>query len=514
MAVTGIVDDLLHEAKAAEDVAAALFPFLNAIPQNSAEITGIMSELFAISSAVRDLSAGLSGRRYQGRVRYVLDQIYLVVPSLSATLDDIFYMFERLGITPNRGPQTYIRVWREIQSTFVAREASLSLLVRLEIYRTFLLELFNRLTGAPPGPCDLPTLQRQIENMRATEDGSIDEQFAGLSIHQAASGRPKLMHPSPLPQGRPRSSMPRNDNIYPPPPAPEAPPFDPPLSATTESSESVNPNHHWALDVFDGSQSITPFTTPGLFSRCDAKNVEGVDGGLSQFHRKIVDLDFDNAAVVIRLHYDPRDNRARVHCLAGFDRPEASKTQSWSPLSVLQVARTECCLRLSHVSRSSRTRIPWATLRFPSYERLVLFYCTFIALKCQGPPDVKISSDEYKIAGEIELHAWKIVDDDFQHALRIFKDKDSRGVRLQASVLSGELKGMPVWTAFITRYLGVQSWMKRIRTKVVQLKELRPYVFSSDYMPPRGKRGEHELRFKSAEDAVDFTASVNAIKRN
>jgi hypothetical protein len=34
----------------------------------------------------------------------------------------------------------------------------------------------------------------------------------------------------------------------------------------------------------------------------------------------------------------------------------------------------------------------------------------------------------------------KILDDQFEHALRLFRDRDSHGFRLQASVRRGELK--------------------------------------------------------------------------
>ena len=33
-----------------------------------------------------------------------------------------------------------------------------------------------------------------------------------------------------------------------------------------------------------------------------------------------------------------------------------------------------------------------------------------------------------------------IIDDHYEHALRVYRDKDSGGVRLQASVLGGSLK--------------------------------------------------------------------------
>lgn len=34
----------------------------------------------------------------------------------------------------------------------------------------------------------------------------------------------------------------------------------------------------------------------------------------------------------------------------------------------------------------------------------------------------------------------KIVDDHYEHALRLYRDRDSGGIRLQASVLRGDLK--------------------------------------------------------------------------
>jgi hypothetical protein len=35
----------------------------------------------------------------------------------------------------------------------------------------------------------------------------------------------------------------------------------------------------------------------------------------------------------------------------------------------------------------------------------------------------------------------QIMDDNFLHALRVFRDKNSKAIRLQASVIRGEMKG-------------------------------------------------------------------------
>ena len=105
----------------------------------------------------------------------------------------------------------------------------------------------------------------------------------------------------------------------------------------------------------------------------------------------------------------------------------------------------------------------------------------------------------------------QIVDDNFKHALRLFKEKDSGGIRLQASVLSGELKRYsfvsslcrytftlgrnPVWTAFITHQILSPKWIKQVSSKVIHLADLQRYIFHEEYKPQIAPSGEHELSF-------------------
>jgi hypothetical protein len=55
----------------------------------------------------------------------------------------------------------------------------------------------------------------------------------------------------------------------------------------------------------------------------------------------------------------------------------------------------------------------------------------------------------------------------------------------------------PVWTAFITQYLGTRSWIRRPDSKVVVLRELRQtiFMFAADYTPQKTSRGDHILQF-------------------
>ena len=104
----------------------------------------------------------------------------------------------------------------------------------------------------------------------------------------------------------------------------------------------------------------------------------------------------------------------------------------------------------------------------------------------------------------------KIIDDHYAHALRLYRDRPSGGVRLQASVFSGDLKRyfrptskrssaylrrLPVWTAFITHQFQSSTWMTKPSQKVIHLADLQRYIFTDDYNPQIAPSGEHELTF-------------------
>ncbi|KAL8822804.1 MAG: hypothetical protein Q9191_006472, partial [Dirinaria sp. TL-2023a] len=92
------------------------------------------------------------------------------------------------------------------------------------------------------------------------------------------------------------------------------------------------------------------------------------------------------------------------------------------------------------MSQSGLPTDVWARLRFTSLERLVLFHCTFLALKAEDTENRSRGTVDDLIHGEREHFAHYIVDDQYEHVLRLFKDRDSGAVRLQASVRSGDLR--------------------------------------------------------------------------
>ena len=139
---------------------------------------------------------------------------------------------------------------------------------------------------------------------------------------------------------------------------------------------------------------------------------------------------------------------------------------------------------------------------------MTLFFCTFLALRSQdsGRPISQI--DDHELAGEKEIFGGKIVDDHYLHALRVFRDRNSQAIRLQASAMTGELARTPVWTAFITHHILSRSWLVRAGPKLIYLRDLRRYIFSSEYTPQTTARGEHVLSFTSEHDAIGFVETI------
>ncbi|KAK4941221.1 hypothetical protein LTR28_008945 [Elasticomyces elasticus] len=102
--------------------------------------------------------------------------------------------------------------------------------------------------------------------------------------------------------------------------------------------------------------------------------------------------------------------------------------------------------------------------------------------------------DLFQLREEVEF-AGEIQDDSYLHALRLLRDPLSGGMRLEGSALRGPMQNTPIWTAFITLHLASRSWLQWVESKVVWLKDLKPYVFCEGYSPPRARTGEFELRF-------------------
>jgi hypothetical protein len=101
--------------------------------------------------------------------------------------------------------------------------------------------------------------------------------------------------------------------------------------------------------------------------------------------------------------------------------------------------------------------------------------------------------DEHEQAGLTKCS--EIQDSRYLHAFRIFRDADSGCVRFEATARRGQLKTIPIWTAFVTQYIGHKGWMKRVDAQTIQFRELHPYMFIDGYKLPKGSSGRYQLTF-------------------
>ena len=137
---------------------------------------------------------------------------------------------------------------------------------------------------------------------------------------------------------------------------------------------------------------------------------------------------------------------------------------------------------------------------------MVLFYCAFVAMKRQDNRDVPDEAllDNFELEsreGEKTEFGGKIRYGNLCHALRVYRDRSSGAVRLEASALRGHMKDVPIWTAFLTRYAGDPDWAEYRGRGIVSLISLRPqpYIFLAGNEPSRGRGGEYLLEFLSTD---------------
>lgn len=227
---------------------------------------------------------------------------------------------------------------------------------------------------------------------------------------------------------------------------------------------------------------------------------------------EVVRLQLDGVNFYVRLFWRPSDHRARILCT----RKDGANiiTHYCIPLTALKLTRKGSTLILWRLDRTNNEFNMWAHLTFQFYEPLVLFYCAFTALKSQdlsGYPDILRDKYHQRNSEEKEEWAGEIKDDDFLHALRIYRDKDTRCIRLEARARRGAFILVPIWTAFVTRGMLRPNWYKVTGVKTVQLSELHPYVFCPDYTPPKSKSGKFKLQFTSSKDATNFIHVIDAL---
>ncbi|KAI9734505.1 MAG: hypothetical protein M1834_002105 [Cirrosporium novae-zelandiae] len=511
----------LAEAENAQDCGSGFGVFLSRLPDQAAELTALIAEFFAISSALRKLDDLIQRSRIgQSRIQ---EDIRLVIPSLSYTLKDVTDYFADLNagasfITVGR----YRQIWQEISKS-VREESDNTLCQRLRKYRVFIDELCFVVRGEPVN-------QRFLIDTRATIRAWLNRQEYHQPIEPLAlDTRPppadavrrqqsyerQRPQPQPLPRSpqspySPHSPPPINLNFnYVPPFVPDAP-GSPTFSNTSDnwSSSSISGNSdHWVTTIFRDNRSSTPLPREALTSACYDNYAPGVVARLNEegwVH--ILQISFAGGGLDMRLYYNYSDRRTRIVCR--MTRPSGQRVFYYRTASSLTLHRgggsmLQLCLRSD--------RSLWANLVFSTYELMVLFHCTFLGL-CGEDRHCFIDPKHCELKGEEELYGGQISDNGFRHALRIFRDGDSQGIRLEASILEKDLLRVPVWTAFITNLVPSKTWLRKVTSKVVRLQELKVHVFSEEY-EARSVNGATELSFVSSNDAKSFVNIMDDLSR-
>jgi hypothetical protein len=142
----------------------------------------------------------------------------------------------------------------------------------------------------------------------------------------------------------------------------------------------------------------------------------------------------------------------------------------------------------------------WAELKFTHHERMVLFYCTFVALKRQDSASLPTALIEHP--GDMEeevLFSGIIRDRNMFHALRLLQDRGSGVLRLEARPHRGVMEEVPIWTAFLATYKdnGDRDVLNLESRGVVSMicPKPSPYVFVAEYELPLMPDGNFALQF-------------------
>jgi hypothetical protein len=363
----------------------------------------------------------------------------------------------------------------------------------------------------------------------------VEEQLDSLTIDITNETKPRRNSFNPYFRPDP-PDPPWNDDwdgTAPRPPVPDAPDgFDtgsPTLSTATHSSaqtfttnsSATVVNGHWAQALFDQRLPTNEFATNLGPTMCQGTPDRGLVDRLRQHNfYEVAKFIFRESSLTARFYWRPPDHRSRL--LISTVDPLGQQVRICISLTDLKLIRHGNQLQSYRIASDGRKLVPWGTFSFPIYEKLILFYCVFAAMKNQDhqhrpttalrdwphkPPSQQQEQDEEQIFGA------PIEDRDYIHALRVYFDRDSGASRLETRPHAGPMKCCPIWTAFITDHVQLSGWARKVSSKVVQLGILRLYVFCDGHIPVKGRNGEAHLTFRKGSDADEFMSAVNWLRR-
>ncbi|GLI73218.1 hypothetical protein PoHVEF18_001432 [Penicillium ochrochloron] len=522
-------------AEQAERVAEGLTTFRAPLPEHTTEITSLISDFYALSSSLLSLDDLSKNPRYRRSWALVHEDVELLRSSLKYTIDDILEFFNRLD-GGHTTPDTYQRTWLSIDR-FFWNEAQYSLGTRLAKYKSFLRELADSVKDPRHESPLLAGSRSSMKMLLSEQEKRLAPRLARMSLgrNPPSTSSTSTDQPSPRNERRPPLRQRSYERSRPPHLSPQAPlspssasfsdfppsvpevPSSPLGSAsatgTSHSTHSDAIEYHWIKDVFSTYETETPIPPGRERAGCFGDPHAGIKPWLrEQGFELLLQLAFnDDSNMVVYFYLRERDHRVRIVCKV----PHRSRASDYYclPLNLLEVIREGSCLQLCRRRHGGSELVLWASIQFTTIESMVAFYVAFLALRSQDAGHPVEDIRDYELDGEREIYGGQIIDDEYHHALRVYRDKTTKAVRLQASVHKGDMDHTPVWTAFITPLLSRRSWLRIVDDRTVIIRDLKPIILmaADDYTPPQNNRGEHVLKFATLEDADAFLDQMQAL---
>ncbi|KAF7868656.1 hypothetical protein EAF04_005186 [Stromatinia cepivora] len=415
-------------------------------------ITAILRHVEQTSRLLRDLYDLFP--IYRIRVPVIVYYLTIILPCLQKTLRDMlaFLLCEDFSLSLR-----WLRMYERLNE-----QGGMTLTLRFVMYVDFLVQCVRLLTGSPTyDPTTLELLRLRVLRLRA---------LRGI-------------------------------------PAPPIP-VQPHLAPAQPNLVDME-RRHWAEKIFD--DHAQPLSQTCLKhrrdSRCFGPSMSGMRLGIPPHSKVLFKLPFDKNRLSIALYLDDTtlDQSPRFLC-RWMDKHNNPHYSSYG-VHELCVKRRGSALCFKRWSEYREHPTIWMALFFKTWQRMVLFHCSFVALKARSQLTNLIPRDDYIISGEVQLFQGQIVDDGFYHSLYVYEDQHTHTLRLHAAVANGELRKCPVWTAFITDLqISSDTWLARHSRHRVWIKDLHLYVFCDEYSRRTQvrKHGEFELYFVHGAAAEAF----------
>ncbi|KAH6625941.1 hypothetical protein B0J18DRAFT_126054 [Chaetomium sp. MPI-SDFR-AT-0129] len=408
-----------READQAEIVACGLDQLRAALTESfHSHLIALAGEIRSSSRLLRSLAD--HSQMHFGRVPFIAVYLNVVLPCLSRTLKDITGFYEDKAMTRE------IR-WRKMYNSMTEEAAGLPLPQRFVLYNYFLSLLKQLLTRSPS--FDLNTLE------------ALRSRIITLREQRGIS--------PPAPQS---SALVRQE--------------------TTALAVTYDHNSHWAEQIFSlplPSRTTLKHLKP---SRSHGPFYPWGHITIPQNSTILFRRSFDNETISVVVFLSSEDE-----CPYLMVRTVQQSTPWFSMFGAheLCIEREGSALQLKRWSKSEKCSKLWVALYFLTWEEMVLFYCTFVALKARDLLTVQIHPNEFQLNREKRLFQA------FKHSLIVYEDMQTKGLRLHAAVWEGELRQCPVWTAFVTDQSQSPAWLSRRSRRRVWLKDIQLYVFCQGY---------------------------------